>query len=233
MKPFEGFPKNTQFAGLPKILFTDILPYIDDIAELKVTLYLLRTLYEKKGYPRFLTSGELLGDGLLVTSVGGEDAVRRGLGLAVGRGTILKSTLEQAGETEELYFLNTEGDREVRARIESGKIELEGFTVRESGYSSGDRPNIFSLYEQNVGMITPMIGEELKQAEKLYPASWIEDAFKEAVSMNKRNWKYIDAILRRWESEGRSHGESGRDPKEGPDRYAKQKYSHLFRRRID
>ncbi|MGH2479580.1 MAG: DnaD domain protein, partial [Ktedonobacteraceae bacterium] len=29
-------------------------------------------------------------------------------------------------------------------------------------------------------------------------------AFSEAVQRNKRNWKYISAILRRWETEGRS-----------------------------
>jgi len=36
---------------------------------------------------------------------------------------------------------------------------------------------------------TYMIAEELKEAEKLYPARWIEEALKEAVMLNKRSWK--------------------------------------------
>ena len=233
MKPFDGFPKNAQFAGLPRIFFTDILPYIDDVAELKVTIYLLRGLYEKKGYPRFYTAGEMVGDRLLMKSVGGEDALRRGLELAVNRGTILKLAIEHGEEPAELYFLNTEGDREACAKIENGELEVGALAAKGTVYSGNERLNIFELYERNIGMLTPMIGEELKQAEQLYPASWIEDAFKEAVNMNKRNWKYIDAILRRWESEGRSHGEPGRDHKEDTDKYIKGKYGHLVKRRID
>ena len=66
-----------------------------------------------------------------------------------------------------------------------------------------ERPNIFVLYEQNIGLLSPMIAEELKEAADHYPTDWIEAAFREAVLYNKRNWKYIRAILRRWETEGR------------------------------
>ena len=68
--------------------------------------------------------------------------------------------------------------------------------------------NIFSLYENNIGLISSLIADELKEAEKLYPASWIEDAFKVAVEMNKRNWRYIHAILKRWAAEGKDDGKS-------------------------
>ena len=233
MKPFPGFPKSVQFAGLPKPFFTELLPYIDDIAELKVTLHLLRTLYEKKGYPRFLLDSDLLGDRILMSGIGGEDALRRGLGLALKRGTVLSLTLEREGKPVQLYFLNTESDREVLYKVERGDLELEGLSTREIRSDVAERPNIFALYEENIGMLTPMIGEELKDAERLYPASWIEGAFKEAVSLNKRNWRYIEAILKRWESEGKGHGELGRDSKADPDKYIKGKYGHLVKRRID
>ena len=57
--------------------------------------------------------------------------------------------------------------------------------------------------------LTPLIADELRQAEKEYPAEWIEDAFREAVSLNKRSWKYIRAILERWRVDGRGD-EAGR-----------------------
>jgi DnaD/phage-associated family protein len=75
-----------------------------------------------------------------------------------------------------------------------------------------------------------MIAEELKEAEELYPAPWIESAFKEAVSLNKRNWKYIEAILKRWESEGKESGEPGRDSKKDTTKYFRGRYGHLVKR---
>ena len=66
-----------------------------------------------------------------------------------------------------------------------------------------ERPNIFVLYEQNIGLLSPLIADQLKDAADQYPQEWIEAAFREAVQHNKRNWSYISAILRRWETEGR------------------------------
>jgi DnaD/phage-associated family protein len=66
------------------------------------------------------------------------------------------------------------------------------------------RPNIFVLYEQNIGPLTPLLAEELMKAEDTYPVSWIEDAFREAVELNKRSWRYIQRILERWAAEGKT-----------------------------
>ncbi len=233
MKPFPGFPPNIQFAGLPKLFFSELLPYIDDIAELKITIHLLQTLYQKRGYPKFVTHGELLGDKTLMKGIGEGEALRHGLEHAISRGTIIRLTLERDGKLEELYFLNTEGDREACARIERGEIDLGALPRKEPYAQTGEQPNIFTLYEENIGMLTPMIAEELKDAERLYPASWIEEAFKEAVSRNRRHWKYIEAILKRWDSEGKEHGAPGRDSKEDPEKYFKGRYGHLVKRRID
>jgi DnaD/phage-associated family protein len=80
-------------------------------------------------------------------------------------------------------------------------------------------------------MLTPMIAEELREAEKLYPETWISDAIKEAVFRNKRNIRYIIKILERWSAEGKSDGTYRRDSAEktGPDKYIKQKYGHMVR----
>jgi len=76
-----------------------------------------------------------------------------------------------------------------------------------------------------------MIAEELREAEKLYPVTWIRDAIKEAVSLNKRNWRYVAAILERWSAEGKGDGTYRRDfKKTSPDKYIKGKYGHMVRR---
>src|SRR5215212_6394728 len=99
------------------------------------------------------------------------------------------------------------------------------------------RPSIFSLYEQNVGLLTPLLAEQLAEAERQYPPEWIEAAFTEAVNHNKRNWSYIRRILESWEQGGYPHGNGkvgagGRHSARhlDPDKYLRGKYAHLFRR---
>ena len=62
MKEFSGFPSKTQYCPLPRIFFSVLLPEITDITELRVTLYTLAALYQKPGYPRYVTAKELLGN---------------------------------------------------------------------------------------------------------------------------------------------------------------------------
>jgi len=111
------------------------------------------------------------------------------------------------------------------------RIEYKTAEAYESVLSLTPRGNIFSLYEQNIGMITPMIAEELKEAERFYPEEWIGQAFEEAVMLNKRSWRYISRILEHWASEGKEGGKHRRSFKEGgPDKYIKGKYGHLVQR---
>ena len=65
-----------------------------------------------------------------------------------------------------------------------------------------EQQNIFSLYSNEISALTPMMRDELIDAEKNYSADWISAAIGEAVRNNKRNWKYIRAILERWKAEG-------------------------------
>lgn len=72
--------------------------------------------------------------------------------------------------------------------------------------AAADQPgseNIFRVYEQNIGALTPMLVPTLTEAEKTYPMAWIRDAFGEAVAHNARNWRYVEAILKRWQAQGR------------------------------
>lgn len=235
MKWFSGFPAKARFTPIPNLFFSEVLPQIDDPAELKVTLHIFWALYLKKGYPRFVTYSELRGDSTLMRGLGGDSSqaepLRRGLELAVKRGTLLCLKLERNGDTHELYFVNTDADRRAVEKIKSGELELGALVKSKPCVVSREQPNIFTLYEQNIGMLTPIIAEELKEAEKLYPASWIEDAFKEAVDLNKRSWRYISRILERWKAEGKHDGEPGRYSKaeSNPEEYFRR-YGHLLKK---
>ena len=148
-------------------------------------------------------------------------------------GQFLHLALDRDGTKEDIYFLNTDSQRQVIARIQNGELELSGLKpVAQTHVETDEQPDIFTLYEQNIGMLTPLIAEELREAEKLYSETWIIDAIKEAVALNKRSWRYISRILENWSSQGRSDGAHRKDSAEktSPDKYIKGKYGHMVRR---
>ena len=237
MKQFTGFPAKMQFTPLPNFFFSTLLPQISDITELKTTLHLFWVLYRKRGYPRFITYTELLANTSLMSSLRGtakpaDEVLRNALEMATKRGTILHIVLDRDGMPQDIYFLNTDYDRKIVAKIQNGELSLTGLKAEEQTYvDTEEQPDIFTLYEQNIGMLTPMIAEELREAEKFYPVTWIRDAIKEAVALNKRNWRYIAAILERWSAEGKGDGTYKRDfKKTSPDKYIKGKYGHMVKR---
>jgi DNA replication protein len=238
-KIFPGFPEKSEVTPVPAVFFSSLMPQIDDIAELKTILHVFRLLSRRRGYPRFVTLAELLTDNSLRESTAGNnsesfDAVlRSSLGLAVKHNILLYLRLQKGDDCQDIYLINSESDRKAVEKIQRGDLVLPGLTsLRQAATPAVNTPDIFSLYEQNVGILTPIISEELQEAESLYPPEWIEDAFKEAVTLNKRNWRYILRILQRWAVEGKDDGKTGRNTKKenDPDRYIKGKYGHMVKR---
>lgn len=237
MKQFGGFPAKMRFTAVPEPFFGHVLPDIQDIAELKVILTIFRTIYGKRGYLRFVSLRELTSDVALMSGLTSGDSppdsrLAGALENAVKRGVILQLTVEASGAPEGIYFLNTEADRRIIQRIENGEIALPDMKVPTAIEIAAPEkaPDIFGTYEQNIGLITPMIADELRDAQKLYPEAWIEEAIGEAAKQNKRKWSYISAILERWHSEGRTSGPYRGDLKADPDKYVKGKYGHMVRR---
>ncbi len=235
MKEFGGFPSRMDFTSVPNLFFSGVLPYIEDMAELKATLHVMAALYRKKGYPRYVSLGELLGIPELVESLKTdgkepEDILREALGKAVQRGTFLALLDENEAP---VYVLNDEPGRRLVEKVRNGEAEVRGLAVPPTPAAvREERPDIFTVYEQNIGILTPMIADELRDAAERYPEQWLRDAVKEAVLNNKRNIRYITRILETWSSEGRSDGTYQRHPEASdPDKYIKGKYGHMVRRR--
>ena len=64
---------------------------------------------------------------------------------------------------------------------------------------------VFKAYEANIGVIVPNIADAIEtwlSVDKV-PADWIVEAIDLAVQYNSRNWKYIEAILKRWQAKGK------------------------------
>jgi len=216
MKAFTGFPAGKlRFTPLPNLFFSELLPAIDDLAELKVTLHIFWLLYQKRGYPRYVSRGELEGDEVLMRGLKGascepKERLRYALERAVARGTLLHVKAIKGKESDDWYFMNTAEGRKTVEKIRRGELELEVTAIPEEVHLAAERPNIFVLYEQNIGLLTPLIAEELRDAEKTYPQDWIEEAMRIAVERNVRRWRYVRAILERWATEGRGKAEGKR-----------------------
>ena len=233
-KVFSGFPAKTDYTSIPNPFFSTIMPQINDLAELKVTLYIFWALYRKKGYPKYISYSEMRSDQALMSGLKASDSaeehLQNALSSAVKRGTLLQLSVERDNQTESLYLLNTEKDRKVIEQIENGEVDLPGI-VQIEPVTTEERPDIFSLYEQHIGLLTPLIADDLKEAEKDYPASWIEEAFRESARMNKRSWRYISKILERWASEGKDDGRTRENSQEdiSPKEYIR-KFGHLTKK---
>jgi len=236
-KPFPGFPARAEVTPIPNLFFTVVMPKIDGVAELKIILHVFWLLSRRRGYPQFVTYNELLSDPVLMGGIGGgtkpkDEVLRLALEQAVQHGIMLRLRLDKDGQPEDVYFINSETAKEAISKIQQGDFPQLVLAPRKGEVAEAAPPDIFSLYEQNIGMLTPMIAEELQEAEKLYSADWIKSAFKEAVSLNKRSWKYIARILERWAVEGKDDGKPWRDFKKEDDRekYIRGKYGHMVKR---
>lgn len=61
---------------------------------------------------------------------------------------------------------------------------------------------IVTVYESEIGALTPIITEDILSVIDDYPLDWFAEAFREAARNNKRSWKYALAILKRWKADG-------------------------------
>lgn len=235
------FPDRLTYLPVPAGFFGVLLRDIDSLAELKLTLHCWRLLQQQKAQPRFLRRSALAADRtllqLLRVGTKGEPhaTLEAALTAACERETLLCLAVQAENGPDDCFFLNTAANQQIIQRVQAGELSLGPLKAiaRSGPVPSLPRPGIYELYEQNVGLLTPLIAEELLEAEQTYPADWIEEAFREAVAYNKRNWRYIRRILDNWATRGR--GERGENrgypqPPEDAGKYLQGRYGRLLKR---
>jgi DNA replication protein len=200
MTGFNGFGDGkSQTLSVPAGFFTDVLPTISDADELKLLFHVFRLLPARLDLARFIFLDNLEEDeAVKVSFPGGHGSI---IGL-LEKACQDKVLLAVEFDDRPLYFLNTAQAAAAMRAIQKG-VWSPAEHVRAVA-DLEDRPNIFTLYEKNIGPLTPILAQTLEDAEKEYPAEWLEEAVKIAVKKNVRNWQYIEAILRSWKEKGRS-----------------------------
>lgn len=229
---FDGFPGGElQYVAVPDLFFTGLTPMVDNLAELKVVLHLI-WLRQRRG-KQVLTGAELRADETLVQSLGAaggepELMLESGLQRAVARGALLHAAVETPAGLQDVYALNSEGGRRSLDEVRQGRLGVERVVVVDRP-APEPRPNIFELYEDNIGLISPLLADELREAEAAYPADWIEDAFRIALQNNVRKWRYIQAILEGWATRGRGDDADGRKAGSEKRWYTDEEYEQFFK----
>jgi len=214
MTQFPGFSSSETFSQVPDS-FIRMMNEIDDIAELKVTLYAIWRIEHTEGNFRAIGETDFEAEPLGLNI----DEIQRGLGKAVERQTLLRA--EQ--EADVFYFLNSP-----RGRLSAEAFAKGQWREAKQTYVP-NKSNLFKIYEENIGALTPLLADMLREAEREYPGMWIEEAFEIAVSRNVRNWKYIAAILRRWKENGKDERRDSQDSIQDAKRYTDGEFSEFFK----
>ena len=206
---FPGFPEEiTNQIRIPEQFFRQILLHIENLSELKLSLFIFWRLERMEGPFNFVRFTELLKDSQLVGSMAKEPdrapaSIKAALNRAIKHGTFLQADISLDDGQDTIICLNSPKGRAAVEAIQHGEWRATE-SLKQPIEIYPEQPNIFQLYEANIGPLTPLIADALRDAEKTYQADWIEDAFRIAVERNKRNWHYIEAILHRWQEGGRN-----------------------------
>src|SRR5262245_31216533 len=137
MTGFIGFPDiKMKPVVIPDHFFTELLPQIDDLAELKLTLHCFWLLNAQEGELRYLRGEDLRQDTILLRSLTldnelrtPQEAVEHALQRAVARNTLLKLEIE----TDEIAAMDEEGEGvsnglgegEAQLKIQNSKSKIQ------------------------------------------------------------------------------------------------------------
>lgn len=221
MTSFKGFSDKETFTQLPDSFFHHLLNEIEDAVELKVTLYVLWRISRMESRSRSLCVSEIKADQAFMASLP-EGQLKQGLEKAVQRGSLLQVDNDEGG----FYFVNSPRGRAAAEALKKGDWRS---AARESSHPPVERPNIFKLYENSIGPLTPMVADALRDAEKIYSPDQVEEAFSEAVKRSKRSWKYVEAILRNRKEEEDAKEQTGPDPEKDRRKYIEGKYADFIK----
>ncbi|MCC6674065.1 MAG: DnaD domain protein [Thermomicrobiales bacterium] len=193
---------------IPREFLTDRIASIDDPTELHVTLTVFRLAADSGSNPPAVSEASIMRDPVLARTFHDDrkssklsQRIRRGLQYATARESIVQVVLS-ADEHEERWYIPASDEHRtalaaVLADPGSWQVTVPGAVIVATA------PSVFSLYEKNIGMLTPLLVDQIETAMELYPLEWIEDAILEAVSYNKRNWRYVQRVLENWSVNGR------------------------------
>ena len=209
------FPKGVHFTPIPSPLLGPMLKQVSSYNELVCLLRFLNLIHLRKENPKWIEQNMLVSDDVLQSIIGSTTGILDAIDKCIKNRILLRAAIGTSNGNKVLV-LNTYDAKSNLDRITHSVGDDEGAV--EVVENANPPENIFSLYENNIGSINPLITEELKYAQERYPGGWIHDAFREAVINNARSWRYVQSILENWHANGRMQGATPERRKSGRNR---------------
>lgn len=195
MGSFHGFSAKDSRVEIPSNFFTELLEEIENLHALKILLL----AFHKAGgtedqisyfIPHSMSAEHFSED---------QTAFWQGLAFAIEQNWLLDIETEIEGDQTRICLLNTPKNAAAVEALQEGKITL----TSRGELTNSQRPDIFTLYEKNIGPLTPIIADSLKELEANYPPEWISKAIQTSVKNNARSLRYIEVVLQNWQEEGK------------------------------
>ena len=195
----------------------------EDLIQLKVLLFAIGLAQQSGDEANPLTLQDFYSYPEFMNTIGSSEEEMREKLLSALRanlktGYLLCSSFEEMKQGKSFY-LNTPRGKQA--------AQIQGTPAKNPVYDLS-WSEVFKLYEENIGPLTPLIADALKDAEKEYSKEWLEEAIRIAVVNNVRKWRYIQAILNSWKEEGRN-GRDQRHTEEDYEQYTKGKYGKFIK----
>jgi len=229
----QGFPDGSRWTPVPDLFFSRYLPELGDASAAGLALLAMWRIHRRKGNaPAATRAVDLESDAVVaryLRSLGVSDVdvprtVAAALDQLVAAGLLLEARTAGEGGPARWVFVNDHDGRATHRQWQEGGLILPELPTGSADQRL-ERPSVFKLYEENMGPVSPLIVDELRAAAETYPESWIEDAVRQAVANNARTWSYVEAILKRWASEGRADDADRRRAREARERDADGPYA--------
>ncbi len=229
---FDGFRSGALLTPLPQALLRDLVPQMADPAELIVTLYAVEAIARQRRFPRRIALAYLRDSRPLIDALAGmcvdrevDQSFAAGLSAALDRGVLLSAVAPDDGARNAWLALNDADGRRAMELLDSASVGAEPMRPvgREAVYSSTPE-----IWQSAFGTpMPPILAEALKSAESRHGRERLRGAFAEAAANGARSWRYVQAILDRWEMEGRDDRDETAGPAAGG--LESSRYRHIFR----
>ncbi len=216
-QPIKGFPLPDDFATtrIPNAVLGRVLSTIDDAVEIKLILRALWLLEHQRGYPRYITRDDLRRDRVLSVVIPDQSDFDLILKSAIERGIFLEATINN----NICLMFNTESARRASIEVSSTSSDLnKDNNGWESPAASTGFADAFRAYEENIGILSPMIRQSILAELENFTDEHITHAIRIAVENESRSWSFVAGVLRRWARDGIPHERTDGTARGGSDR---------------
>lgn len=209
------FPLIDDFGStrVPNAVLSAVLDEVEESETVKLILRAVWLLERQRGFPASITVNELRHDRVLIRVFKSQERFNAALDQSLNLGVLIKFELNNA----DALMLNTvSATRQVEHAkgTQPESIDDDGW---DASVGSEMPDDAFRAYEENIGILSPMIRENITAALQDFSDEDIIEAIKIAVENENRSWSYVAGVLRRWARDGVPNDRRTRTPRGSED----------------